>query len=133
MAADSPRMCPRCPDEVALTPTDYTEERVDICSQCHGVYFDQGELGELIELVEDFMVVKLDEPEIENLPTSEAEFKPACPGCHQTMEPHQISQTWIDRCPECHGVWLDQGELSALRATQMLIRGNLNLFIRLGQ
>ena len=49
------------------------------------------------------------------------------------MAPHQISQIWIDRCPSCHGVWLDQGEMSALRATQMLIRGNLNLFIRLGQ
>ena len=83
-----------------------------VCPQCHGVYFDKGELGELIELVEDFMFVQLNEDEIDNLPEAEQDFNPACPGC---------------------GVWLDQGEMSALRATQMLICGNLNLFIRLGQ
>lgn len=76
------------------------------------MYFDKGELGELIKLVEDYMVVQLDEDEIDNLTEVEHEFKPACPGC---------------------GVWLDLGEMSALRATQMLICGNLNLFIRLGQ
>lgn len=133
MPADPQRHCPRCEEAPSLVATDYAGEPVDVCSQCHGVYFDKGELGELIELVEDFMVVQLNEDEIDNLPEVEQEFKPACPGCGETMAPHQISQTWIDRCPGCHGVWLDQGEMSALRATQMLIRGNLNLFIRLGQ
>lgn len=133
MTEKAARICPRCPGDVSLVETDYVDEQVDICPQCHGVYFDQGELGDLIELVEDFMVVQLDEPEIDVIPKSEESFEPICPGCRQTMQPHQISQTWIDRCPNCHGVWLDQGELSALRATQMLIRGNLNLFIRLGQ
>ena len=118
---------------MALAETSYVDETVDICPNCHGVYFDRGELRDLLELVNDFVDVQLDEPEIENIPATERDFQPDCPGCGQTLEPHQVSQVWIDRCPDCQGIWLDQGELSALRATQLLIRSNLNLFLRLGQ
>ena len=106
---------------------------MDTCPNCHGLYFDKGELEDLIELVEDFMAVQFDELEIDNQPLAEQNFKPTCPGCYETMETLQISQTWINRCLNCQGIWLDQGELSALRGAQLLIRENIDLFLRLSQ
>lgn len=126
------RYCPRCAG-IALVETSFVDETVDVCPSCHGVYLDRGEMRDLLELVNDFVDVHLNEAEIENIPAAERDFKPDCPSCSQTLEPHQVSQVWIDRCPDCQGIWLDQGEISALRATQLLIRGNLNLFLRLGQ
>ena len=62
----------------------------------------------------------------------EQEFKPAYPGCGETMAPHQIRKSGSTAARLSRRV-AGSGEMSALRATQMLIRGNLNLFIRLGQ
>jgi Zn-finger nucleic acid-binding protein len=112
---------------------DYAKERLDICMDCHGIYFDKGELEDLIKLVEDFMAVQFDEPEIANQPFTEQNFKPICPGCCETMETLQISQIWINHCLNCRGIWLDQGELNSLRGAQLLIRENIDLFLRLGQ
>jgi len=97
------------------------------------MYFDSGELEELNQLVGDFFGVKLDEPEIENVPAVERDFKPACPGCGAEMLPHQAGQVWIDQCPKCQGLWVDHGEVGALRVSQLLIRQNMNLFLRLAQ
>ena len=126
------RQCPRCPDS-SLHLTDYVIEKVDVCPDCSGMYFDSGELEELNQLVDDFFAVKLDEPEIENVPAVERDFKPACPGCGEEMLPHQVGQVWIDQCPKCQGLWVDHGEVGALRVSQLLIRQNMNLFLRLAQ
>ena len=92
------------------------------------MYFDSGELEDLNQLAGDFFAVKLGEPEIENVPVVERDFKPACPGCGEEMLPHQVGQVWIDQCPKCQGLWVD-----ALRVSQLLIRQNMNLFLRLAQ
>ncbi len=86
MTEASNRQCPRCPNAVSLVEMDYAKERVDTCPNCHGLYFDKGELEDLIELVEDFMAVQFDELEIDNQPLAEQNFKPTCPGCYETME-----------------------------------------------
>ena len=126
------RRCPRCP-EAGLQLTDFVVEQVDACPGCGGMFFDHGELENLNLLVSDFFSVKLDEPEIENLPAKERDFKPACPGCSTEMLPHQVGQVWVDDCPQCRGIWLDLDEVGALRVSQLLIRQNLNLFLRLSQ
>ena len=40
---------------------------------------------------------------------------PKCGGHLKTEEYHRIQ---IDRCPDCHGVWFDAGELDAVLSTQ---------------
>ena len=97
------------------------------------MYFDSGELEGLNQLVGDFFAVKLDEPEIENIPAVECNFKPTCPGCREEMLPNQVGQVWVDQCPKCQGLWVDAGEVGALRVSQLLIRQNMNLFLRLAQ
>ena len=126
------RVCPRCTDAL-LTEIDYAHEKVDVCDGCGGIYFDVGEMRQLNQLVDDFFDVKLNELEIANVPGHERDFTPACPSCSAEMKPHQIGQVWVDQCPECEGLWLDQGEVSALRVSQLMIRQNINLFLRLGQ
>jgi Zn-finger nucleic acid-binding protein len=37
-----------------------------------------------------------------------------CPKCGVTLESLTYVKVTIDRCPECHGVWLDHGEGRAI-------------------
>lgn len=126
------RRCPRCHD-AGLRLKDFVVEKVDPCLGCGGMFFEQGVLENPNLLVEDFFSVQLKEPQIENIPAMERGFKPDCPDCGTEMKPYQIGQVWIDRCPACRGLWEDEGEISALRISQLLIRQNLNLFLRLSQ
>lgn len=41
-----------------------------------------------------------------------------CPDCAKTMEVLTLHKVLIDRCPECFGIFLDQGELELLFKTQ---------------
>ncbi|HEX9879042.1 MAG TPA: zf-TFIIB domain-containing protein, partial [Candidatus Binatia bacterium] len=34
-----------------------------------------------------------------------------CPKCGETLKESTFQKVTVDRCPECHGVWLDAGEL----------------------
>ncbi len=40
-----------------------------------------------------------------------------CPKCGGHLVTEEVHRIQIDRCPDCHGVWLDQGELEGLRST----------------
>ena len=123
------RVCPRCTD-APLTEIDFVYEKVDGCG---GIFFDADEMRDLNQLADDFFDVKLKELEIVNVPDTERDFNPACTGCSGEMQPHQIGQAWVDQCPKCEGLWLDQSEVNALRVSQLLIRQNINLFLRLSQ
>jgi uncharacterized protein len=37
-----------------------------------------------------------------------------CPWCHAEMDCRDQNGVEIDQCPNCLGVWLDQGELETL-------------------
>lgn len=37
-----------------------------------------------------------------------------CPRCGATLHTESLHEIQVDRCPECHGVWLDHGELEML-------------------
>jgi Zn-finger nucleic acid-binding protein len=39
-----------------------------------------------------------------------------CPSCAVTLTSERVDGVQIDRCPDCGGVWLEQGELEILRA-----------------
>lgn len=50
-----------------------------------------------------------------------------CPGCGETMRPVVLgqSQTEVDLCPRCHGMWLDHGELGQLVARPVMLKTDL--------
>lgn len=37
-----------------------------------------------------------------------------CPKCGYDLGSEELHGVQIDRCPHCHGIWLDNGELEAL-------------------
>ena len=56
-----------------LKEVDYHKEKVDICPECGGSFFDQGELEHIIQMVELFQGVELDENEIDTVSLGEKE------------------------------------------------------------
>jgi hypothetical protein len=39
-----------------------------------------------------------------------------CPKCGGHLVTEEFHKVQIDRCPDCHGVWLDQGEIDVVMA-----------------
>ena len=37
-----------------------------------------------------------------------------CPKCGADLQEREMHSVKVDLCPECHGMWLDQGELEIL-------------------
>jgi len=37
-----------------------------------------------------------------------------CPTCGVNLQPQTLHEISVQECPDCHGVWLDQGELAEL-------------------
>jgi len=37
-----------------------------------------------------------------------------CPVCSVPLNPGHVRTTTIDRCPQCGGIWFDEGELASL-------------------
>jgi len=37
-----------------------------------------------------------------------------CPKCGGSLVTEEFNRVQVDRCPECHGLWLDAGELDAV-------------------
>ena len=37
-----------------------------------------------------------------------------CPKCGGTLHSAPFHQIQVDRCPDCHGVWFDHGEVESL-------------------
>jgi len=62
--------------------------------------------------------------EFEGVPTCDAcelavradrETAWACPSCSAEMEKRVVLNVIVDQCRECHGAWLDAGELDVLK------------------
>lgn len=109
--------CPACGRSLEqLTHHDVT---LDVCREgCGGVWFDNFELKKFDEPTEEagdlLSLVKKD-------PSNTINYgdKRKCPKCEMPMQKHlfsPIDRIEIDECPKCAGVWLDAGELAAIRS-----------------
>lgn len=114
-----------CPhDGAELAEMTYEADiQVDRCPKCRGMWLDKGELEAIQETVEhDYRAELANVPDATIAMYTEArKAKPTdalrCPKCSAelfTKEHGYCSQIYVDVCPECEGVWLDDGELSAL-------------------
>ena len=91
---------------------------LDECEKCHGVFFDNLELKKLDE-EHEFS----DDPELQRLLSYERaddrrDFQLTCPACGSKMVRRRYnirSDVFIDECYNCGGIWLDAGELKAIR------------------
>ena len=104
--------CPSCGDALRRSDVgEYGSVALDVCPNCRGTWFDAGELDQLDGSVwanvehQAFREVAPDHP------------RAACPRCEIPLEavaPAEVEVT-VDRCPACHGFWLDAGELDRMR------------------
>jgi hypothetical protein len=107
-------LCPAC--GAGLSPLVVDEVTVDVChAGCGGVWFDNKELRAMDEPSEPAEVVLALYPRTE----VDASRRRSCPTCAETVMMQHFSsvrrEVLVDECPGCGGIWLDAGELAAIR------------------
>ncbi|MNR85300.1 hypothetical protein D3C72_161260 [compost metagenome] len=110
--------CPACGH--GLTPVTSDAITVDACvGGCGGLWFDQFELKKVDEAHEATGEALLDIARDSGREV-DREKRHACPKCPDVVMRRYFSsakrQVAVDECPNCGGVWLDDGELAAIRA-----------------
>ncbi|MDA9774544.1 zf-TFIIB domain-containing protein [Saprospiraceae bacterium] len=109
--------CPRCQNELKveiIKGYNYSIE-VDNCDSCGGTWLDKGEIAPIQRIVEPVIWEKRE------LPSKKEQYETMlCPRCDSKtpMEkiPHPRDRYVIfDQCVDCSGIWLDQGEITAIQ------------------
>ena len=111
--------CPRCGEGVPLRQERIGAVVLDGCDACGGIWFDADELRQVIRSGGS------------GSGSAEAEYVPgpagapaaredaSCPRCgvalYEFSYPHS-PEIKLDACPQCKGIWVDDGELAALAA-----------------
>jgi Zn-finger nucleic acid-binding protein len=110
-------LCPACGEKMALYTWDGVE--MDECTVCQGLWLDQGELEALAAMSQPPKRLLRTRPALmERASTGKAQLRPEgtrpCPRCAQYLTVMTVKGTRLDMCHECHGLFLDQGELNTL-------------------
>jgi PAT family beta-lactamase induction signal transducer AmpG len=104
--------CPKCRADMEQITVDGTE--VDRCSSCHGLWFDDGELGKLRNK-EAAAALDIGDVKIGKQQNKIEHYR--CPRCagpmHRLVDPEQ-THIWFEQCGSCHGSFFDAGELTDL-------------------
>ncbi len=117
-------LCPAC--DSTLSTVTYEGIEVDTCNACGGCWLDADELGSIVRLREQRFTTEqrtvIDTfGQIQGIPAPDIERHIICPGCSASTGPINYGGDTgiiINRCPQCHGIWLDVGELEHI---QMLV------------
>ncbi|MCG8583057.1 MAG: zf-TFIIB domain-containing protein [Bacteroidales bacterium] len=115
--------CPRCKSELATEKViDFNASfEVDSCTSCGGIWFDKDELTQIDKVIEPTFL------EIRKIPGKKTQKETlSCPSCDsfqvlEKIEHPRDKKVIIDYCPSCKGIWLDKGELEAIREENWLI------------
>jgi Zn-finger nucleic acid-binding protein len=96
---------------------------VDSCPECFGIWFDREELKQFVSRPDFADKLAERSEQISRAPRLQAR---RCPRCEVDLMESSLGEVWIDTCPRCRGIWLDQGELQrAVEQYQAGGRGNL--------
>jgi Zn-finger nucleic acid-binding protein len=103
--SEEPRStCPKCASKIPLVHIERRGMVIELCPGCHGQWLDPGELTVLVEVYR----------KLEGGVGSGA-FCVRC-GDVELRELHfPGSYVKVDTCTQCHGTWLDAGELELLQ------------------
>ena len=117
--------CPKCVGKLEKKRIENVE--IDACPVCEGIWFDAGELEAIIRADSadrfDYIDVgreRFDGAELAASGINLDEKKGKCPRCEDgTMlvqtQYDKDERIKVDICPKGHGMWLDGGEIQALR------------------
>ena len=116
--------CPACKEPMIVL--EHNEVEVDYCLECAGVWLDEGELELLLEENSEAIDRLFSDGEIQQ--TQEA--KRPCPACDKDMVKVALASKHpviVDKCPQNHGFWFDQGELTQVFEQSGVISGRAEL------
>ena len=108
-------ICPVCGKDAVIV--EYKEIELDYCPECHGVWFDAGELELLLESAGLGSDAKFLSGVLKSKQADTDEKKRRCPACRRKMNKVYIDEDKkiiVDVCDSGHGIWFDGGEVSAL-------------------
>jgi Zn-finger nucleic acid-binding protein len=108
-------ICPVCRKGALIV--EYKNIELDYCPNCHGVWFDAGELELLLESAglgnhRRYLEDLINAPE-----TKSSEKKRKCPICRRKMKKAYIdddNKILVDVCRVGNGIWFDGGEVQSL-------------------
>lgn len=106
--------CLQCKEK--LKRIIYKGIELDICPRCGGVWFDAEELGRVMKTLETSSAQVLKEFIPAKLKVTTVVSK-NCPRCQTSLNEFNYaynSNTYLDRCPKCGGIWADSGEIQQL-------------------
>ena len=104
--------CPKCQEH--MFAMEYDNVEIDVCDDCGGVWLDSGEL----ETILGTSRAAVDSADLEAAAKAKGEALLDCPVCVSKLAKDAYGETdvIVDRCPHGDGVFLDRGELEAIRA-----------------
>ena len=100
-------LCPSC--DRPLNRDSLEGQTVDRCPGCHGIWFDESELGHVIR--------RMAPPDLTGVEPKCAVTGLECPRCNSTMTPTNYaydSGIFVNKCHSCLGVWLANGQLELI-------------------
>lgn len=87
---------------------------LDYCRRCRGVWFDEHELEEVLDVAAKDL----------RPPGKSEDRRIACPKCNKVMTAFYYPQTrvLVDQCGKCRGVWLDGREFAEIKTVRENMR-----------
>lgn len=106
----------------------YEGIQIETCPGCQGEWLDDAELRHVTRAREERFDPQecravTEATKIKGVVLADVDRDLACPKCGGQTDPINYGGNTgviIDRCTECHGIWLDAGELEKI---QMLVEG----------
>lgn len=110
--------CPKC--KVKMQTMKKAALAIDECSRCGGIWFDQGELNQMIGATDpDLRWLDIDFWR-DNSSFSVSSGELPCPKCNRyylTLLTDKTTNTTASVCGNCQGVWLDFNQLHRIVKT----------------
>ena len=113
--------CPRC--KTVLVGDEYEGVKVERCPGCRGFWIPGTRLADIIEKrekafsLEEIEAYRQVHDSRQGL-VNQADSRIVCPQCGAVMQQNRYNyaqEVLIDRCPQGHGIWLDEGEVEHIQ------------------
>lgn len=107
--------CPRCAVALERKTVRGRVTEIDRCPTCGGIWFDDGEIAELLGMPRSGVRMIPAEARAARLP---------CPRCNQALYifAYPGTMTVVEGCRQCGGIRLDAGEFEEIRRSQRTSR-----------
>ena len=105
-------ICPACKNPMIVV--EYQKTELDFCANCHGVWFDAGELELLLEKTGFGGEITYLYSLLQSKEAATTEKKRRCPICRKNMKKVNTGNgrgVLIDACGRGDGIWFDGGEV----------------------